>query len=81
MAQLRVYKKNNRDMLELVRYQKNKLPMAAGAEDVCISAEDILKSERKNRQKLGNLADLSTYSIPYKNIKKIAALKNHIWGL
>jgi hypothetical protein len=81
MAQLRVYKKNDRDMLELVRYQKNKLPMAAGAEDVCFSAEDVLKSERKNRQKLGNLADLPTYSIPYKNIKKIAALKNHIWGL
>jgi endo-alpha-1,4-polygalactosaminidase (GH114 family) len=81
MAQLRVYKKNGRDMLELVRYQKKELSMAAGAEDICFSAEDVLKSERKNRQKLGDLADLPMYSIPYTNIKKIAALKGRIWGL
>jgi hypothetical protein len=81
MAQLRVYKKNGRDMLELVRYQKNEQAMAAGAEEIRFSAEDVLKSERKNRQKLGDLADLPMYSIPYTNIKKIAALKDHIWGL
>jgi hypothetical protein len=81
MAQLRVYKKNGRDMLELVRYQKNEQAIAAGAEEIRFSAEDILKSERKNRQKLGNLADLPMYSVPYTNIKKIAALRGHIWGL
>ncbi len=35
----------------------------------------------RNREKLGELADLPAYSIPYTQIKKIASLKNHIWGL
>jgi hypothetical protein len=81
MAQLRVYKKNGRDMLELVRYQKKELPMAAGAEEKCSSASEVLRSERKNRCNLGAIADLPMYSIPYPTIRKIAAIKDHIWGL
>ena len=42
MAQLRVYKRNGRSMLELVRYQKMQLPMAAGAEVLELSAANIL---------------------------------------
>jgi hypothetical protein len=38
-------------------------------------------AESRNRAKLGELADMPVYSIPYPQIKKIAALKNHIWGL
>ena len=81
VAQLRVYKKNKRDMLELVRYQKQNLPLAAGAEEVICSAEEVLKSERRNRRELGVIADLPIYDIPYPQIKKIAAIKDHIWGL
>ena len=81
MAQLRVYKRNGRSMLELVRYQKMQLPMAAGAEASELSAANILSSERKNKRELGELADIPVYSIPYPQIKKIASLKNHIWGL
>ena len=81
MAQLRVYKRNGRSMLELVRYQKMQLPMAAGAEALELSAANILSSERKNKRELGELADIPVYSIPYPQIKKIAFLKNHIWGL
>ncbi len=81
MARLRVYKKNGGDMLALVRYQKQELPKAAGMEEMVCSAEDVLKSERKNRKEQGYLADLPVYTIPYTQIKKIAALKNHIWGL
>lgn len=81
MAGLRVYKKNGGNMLELVRYQKEELPMAAGAEELICSAEEVLRSERKNREALGAIADLPLYTIPYPQIKKIAALKNHIWGL
>ena len=81
MAQLRVYKKNKRDMLELVRYQKQNLPLAAGAEEVICSAEEVLKSERRNRRELGAIADLPIYDIPYPQIKKIASIKDHIWGL
>lgn len=81
MARLRIYRQNERDFLELVRYQKEELPMVVGGEDVIYSSSRILSSERKNKAKLGMLADMPIYSIPYPQIKKIAALKNHIWGL
>ena len=81
MARLRVYQKNRGNMLELVRYQKQELPMAAGTEEVIYSAGEMILMENRNKQKLGNMADIPVYSIPYPQIKKIAALKNHIWGL
>ncbi len=81
MARLRVYKKNGGDILELVRYQKQYLPIAAGAEAISASADTIMKNERKRKKELGYLADLPVYSIPYPQIKKMAALKNHLWGL
>lgn len=81
MARLRVYQKNQGNMLELVRFQKQELQMAAGAEEVVYSASEMIGMENRNKQKLGNLADMPVYSIPYPQIKKIAALKNHIWGL
>lgn len=81
MSRLRIYEKNGGNMLELVRFQKKELPMAAGCEEVIYSSRQMFLSERKNREKLGVLADLPVYSIPYAQIKKIAAIKNHIWGL
>lgn len=81
MSRLRIYRENGGNMLELVRYQKKELPMAAGAEEVIYSASKMISMENGNRRKLGELADLPVYSIPYPQIKKIAALKNHIWGL
>ena len=81
MARLRVYEKNGGDMLELVRYQKKELPKAAGCEEVICSCEQVLASERANRRKLGALADMPVYSIPYPQIKKIANFKDHIYGL
>ena len=69
------------NMLELVRYQAEELPMAAGAEEVIYSASEMLTMENKNKKRLGSMADMPVYSIPYPQIKKIAALKNHIWGL
>ena len=81
MARLRVYQKNRGNMLEQVRYQKQELPMAAGVEEVIYSAREMILMENRNKQKLGNMADIPVYSIPYPQIKKIAALKNYIWGL
>lgn len=60
---------------------RKKLPLAAGAEEVIYSATQMLAAERRNKNRLGKLADMPVYSIPYPQIKKIAALKNHIWGL
>lgn len=81
MSRLRIYENNGGNMLELVRYQKKVLSVAAGCEEVRSSCGTVLYSERKNRKELGMLADIPVYSLPYTHIKKIAALKNHIWGL
>ena len=81
MSRLRIYRYNQGDMLELVRFQKKELKQVAGAEEVIYSATEMLRTEKKNRKKLGALADLPVYSIPYAQVKKIAAIKNHIWGL
>ena len=81
MSRLRIYEKDGGSMLELVRFQREKLPMAAGCEEVIYSSNQMFSAERKNREALGVLADIPVYSIPYPQIKKIAALKDHIWGL
>lgn len=81
MSRLRIYCQNAGDMLELVRYQKKELKQVAGAEQIIYSATEIHCMEKANRRKLGIMADLPVYDIPYPQIKKIAALKNHIWGL
>ena len=81
MAELRAYHYNKGDMLELVRYQKTVLPKAAGCEEMVLSCGEMLAEERKQKRELGVLADLHIYEIPYPQIKKIAALKNQIWGL
>ena len=81
MSRLRIYRHNQGDMLELVRFQKKQLKQVAGAEEVIYSATEMLRMEKRNSKKLGALADLPVYSIPYTRVKKIAAIKNHIWGL
>ena len=77
MSRLRIYERNGGSMLDLVRYQKK----AAGCEDVIYSSGELFRMERKNRKALGMLADVPVYSIPYPQIKKIAAIRNRIWGL
>lgn len=81
MSRLRIYRQNRGNMLELVRYQKRKLKKVAGAEDVIYSASEVLQEERAYRKQLGQLADIKIYDMPYTKIKKIAALKSHVWGL
>ena len=67
-------------MLKLVRFQKKGLE-AAGCEEVVYSSREMFAAERKNRDKIGVLADIPVYSIPYSRIRKMAAIKNHILGL
>ena len=81
MSRLRIYRENQGNMLELVRFQKKDLKQAAGAEEIIYSATKMIKMENANRKKLGVIADLPVYEIPYPQIKKIAAIRNHIWGL
>lgn len=81
MSRLRIYRQNQGNMLELVRFQKKELKQVVGAEEIIYSATEMMRMENANKQKLGALADLLVYDIPYPHVKKIAALKNHIWGL
>ena len=81
MSRLRIYWMNGGDMLELVRFQQREIPMAAGTEEVIFSAEQMIRMENANKKRLGIMADIPTYSVPYPQIKKIAAIRNHIWGL
>ena len=81
MARLRIYRQNQGDMLELVRFQKKELKQAAGAEEVVFSASQAIAQENARRKALGMYADIPVYDIPYPQIKKIAAIKNHIWYL
>lgn len=81
MSRLRIYKSNKADILELVRYQKQEFSQAVGCEEVIYSSNQMFQMERTNRKQLGNLADIPVHRIPYTQIKKMAALKNHIWGL
>lgn len=41
----------------------------------------IIKVFEDYQKDFSNMAEMPLYSIPYPQIKKIAALKNHIWGL
>ena len=51
-------------MLELVRAQKEAKPMAAGAEEVILSCQDILNSE-KNSAKSVKEKELRKYCLLY----------------
>ena len=79
MARLRIYYFNGGNMLELVRFQKQELPLAAGCEEM--SAAVINESLNRNKRHMGKIAELPSYSIPYPQIRKMAAIRNHIWGL
>ncbi|MBP3735409.1 MAG: ISLre2 family transposase, partial [Lachnospiraceae bacterium] len=80
-SRLRIYRQNKGNMLELVRYQKEKLPKAASAEEMVLSSSQVMRKAGELRKEYGNLVDIPTYSIPYPQIRKIAAIRNHLWGL
>lgn len=81
MAELRAYYCNGGNMLELVRYQKEVQPKAAGCEEVVYSCGKLIQQEKHHRNELGILAGMPVYSIPYPKVKKIANFKNQIYGL
>ena len=82
MAHLRAYYYNQGDMLELVRMQKEELPLAAGAETVICSCRDILNSESnksysRREQELRKYYDTMQASVSVQD-RKIAYLGGHI---
>lgn len=75
MAHFREYYYNGGDMLELARFQKEDLPLAAGAEEVVLSARALLESERNNRSRTlreyGKYADTMRSSISIQSSKRL----------
>lgn len=57
MARLREWHYNKNSMLELVRSQKAELPMVAGAEELIMSASDIISSEINRRTKAETISE------------------------
>jgi hypothetical protein len=80
MSQLRAYDLNGGNMLELVRYQKKKLPKAAGLEQDVLSSTQIIVSERRRHGELGKYLDSMTHTMSLQN-RKIVYFNTQIWGL
>lgn len=80
MAQLRAYYKNGGSMLELVREQRKELPKAAGMEEMSLSLQEILRSEKNVHGETGKYYEACHKSITI-TAKKQAYFMSHIWGL
>ena len=65
MAHLREYYYNDKDMLELAKFQKEELPIAAGAKEVILTANDVLASE-KNKDSLFYDFQVQIYAATHK---------------
>ncbi len=75
MARLREYYLNGGNMLELARYQKAEIPKAAGAEELALSAHDMLKSitgwRTKTEHEIAKYTDVMTHTLSLQNKKKV----------
>ena len=81
MARLRGYYLNGGKMLELVRYQKEVLPKAAGAEEETIlSSRDILLSERDRHNGMGKYVEAISHTMSL-NSKRQQYFQKFIWDL
>lgn len=80
MARLRAYYYNGGDMLELVQYQKEELPMAAGCEKTFFTTTEIMRSERNRHYELGKYMESMQGSLPCE-IKKKLWFNAHLTGL
>lgn len=80
MAQLRAYYYNHGDMLELVRYQKEELPKAAGCECDILSSVQILNSEKNSYGLVGKYVEAISHHVSLDTKKKVY-FNEHIWGL
>lgn len=80
MSQLRAYHLNGGDMLELVRFQEQEVPKAVGDEYRVISAEEMLRSEKRRHGELGKYMETITHHVSLETKKKVY-FQSHLWGL
>lgn len=80
MARLREWYYNKNSMLELVRSQKIELPMVAGAEELIMSASDIISSEINRRRKTetisGKYEEIMNTTLGLKTRKQLSIYVN-----
>mgnify|MGYP002626817083 CR=1 FL=1 len=74
MARLREYYYNGGDMLELVKYQKEAVPKAAGEDELELSASAMLRAEAAGRSKyekeVGKYMDVINHTLSQQGRKK-----------
>ena len=80
MSQLRAYHLNGGDMLELVRFQEQKVSKAVGDEYQVISAEEMLRFEKRRHGELGKYMETITHHVSLDTKKKVY-FQSHLWGL
>ena len=80
MSQLRAYHLNGGGMLELVRFQEKEVPKVAGGEYRVISAEEILRSEKRRHGELGKYMETITHHVSLDTKKKVY-FQSQLWGL
>lgn len=81
MTRLRVYKKNGGSMLDLIRYQKQALPVAAGAEELSsrYGLRSILASEKSRYGDVGKYYEVYRASFVSCDSRKSASIRWHEW--
>lgn len=80
MAQLRAYKYNRLNILDLVRYQQEELPPAVGAEEVIYSARQAFKASQTTNTELAKYSEIMLGHVS-SSVAKKAWFSEHIWGL
>lgn len=68
MSRLQIYYYNGGNMLELVRMQKEELPVAVGAEE--LSCGDMLRNEKNQNGVVGKYFDALTHTLTHQQVKK-----------
>lgn len=80
MARLREWYYNKGSMLELVRMQRKELPIAAGAEELVLSASDIITSEinrrTRNAKETGKYTDIINTTLELKAKRQLSVYVN-----
>ena len=80
MAELRAYYYNKGSMLELVRAQKEPLAKAAGAQELCLSANKVVERTVERHGQLGKYIECIRHSVS-EDIRRKLFFNINIWDL
>lgn len=81
MSRLRIYRQNKGNMLELVRYQKQEIPMVAGAEEVIYSANTDAVCREQESCETGRTGRYACVQYPLPTYKKDSSIEKSHMGI